>query len=139
MKRRFSGVSFYLVLLLMLLMAYRFISPPRQAVPEMDYNTMVTSIQNGDVKSIEIHNRIVRGVTKEDKSFQSIIPEGAEDSFYNKYVQPQVEKASLKVTGIPEETTSKWISILPSLLLVGVMVFFGSSLCKTPKGVAAAG
>lgn len=134
MKRRFSGVSFYLVLLLMLLMAYRFISPPRQAVPEMDYNTMVTSIQNGDVKSIEIHNRIVRGVTKEDKSFQSIIPEGAEDSFYNKYVQPQVEKASLKVTGIPEETTSKWISILPSLLLVGVMIFFWFVFMQNAQG-----
>ncbi len=134
MKRRVSGMSFYLILLLMLLIAYRFISPPRQAVPEMDYNTMVTSIQKGDIKSIEIHNRIVRGVTKEDKSFQAIIPEGAEDSFYNKYVQPQVENSGLKVVGVPEETTSKWISILPSLLLVGMMIFFWFVFMQNAQG-----
>lgn len=134
MKRRVSGMSFYLILLLMLLIAYRFISPPRQAVPEMDYNTMVTSIQKGDIKSIEIHNRIVRGVTKEDKSFQAIIPEGAEDSFYNKYVQPQVENSALKVVGVPEETTSKWISILPSLLLVGMMIFFWFVFMQNAQG-----
>ena len=134
MKRRVSGMSFYLILLLMLLIAYRFISPPRQAVPEMDYNTMVTSMQKGDIKSIEIHNRIVRGVTKEDKSFQAIIPEGAEDSFYSKYVQPQVENSGLKVVGVPEETTSKWISILPSLLLVGMMIFFWFVFMQNAQG-----
>ena len=134
MRRRFGGVSFYLLLLLLLLVVYKVISPPSQAVPEMDYNQMVTSIQNGEIKSVTVNNRVVQGVTKEEKAFQSIIPQGAEDSFYTSTIQPQVEKGELKVTGSPEETTSKWISVIPTLLIIGMMIFFWFTFMQNAQG-----
>lgn len=139
MNRRKSGASFYIVLLLLLLAAYKFISPPSQTVSEINYNEMVETLKSGEVESIKINERSVKGRTKENKTFASTIPSGAEDSFYTSYVKPLVDKGDLTVQGVPEETSARWMNILPSLLLMGAMIFFWYSFMRNAQGSGGGG
>ncbi len=137
MNKKYGGVGFYIVLIVVLVLTIKFFSPPANTVDEKSFTEFVTELDKGNVKSITLQNgvdSIASVKLKNDDSFRTIIPKEASDTFYNDYLKEKSDSGEINVLSTPTKQTSFLVEWIPTLLMLGVLIFFWYKMMQQAGG-----
>lgn len=119
MNKYLKMIGFYMVILLIIVVAVTFLNPVQDEVTTIIYSDLLNELENNQVQEIEINNAKVTGVLKSGEQFESIVPQYVIDE----QVTPYILENDLQVT-ITEQQDSWWISLIPSVVIIILMVVF---------------
>lgn len=121
-------------------------------IKEVKESTMIGYLKAGDVESLEIEETKITAELKSDKKVYCYVGSAVDLSLiYDQHIMPQVNEGKLKLKSPAPKKESIWLSLLPTLIMVGLMVFlfwfimqqqagggkamaFGKSRAKLQKG-----
>ncbi len=135
MKKYFRGISFYILLFVVILMIFALYSLPGNK-DEKIYSDLVQKIQQGQVKQLEVidHKAIALlndGVTKMEVSIPSL--EILQEHVGEEIIE-QIRANKLALDSRPPPTPPWWITILPTLGLVVIFVLFWVFFLQQSQG-----
>lgn len=125
MKKFLRNMSFYALILIIILMFVHILTNLESAKLQLSYDELIKFIAEGKITEVIVTDSdgtsIVGGKTVDQKKFESNVP----TEQFNQKVQTFVDSGKLKVSYLPRSTSSFWISLIPSIgLLVLFIVFF---------------
>jgi cell division protease FtsH len=128
-----KNLGWYLILIVVVVsLANMFLTPtqPRQEYTEISYSSFISELDAGRVKTLQIKNNTLPGESS-SATLQGELQDGSKFLTYGVNVDSLASRAARKgvvVTIDPPQKTSWWVTILsslfPTLLLIGVWVFF---------------
>ena len=135
MNKFIKNYGFWIVLIIVLFAAYYFMSSVVET-KDIAFSDLISEIQNSNVKTIEYDNNILTVVMKDTNEFKkcyipslTMLYEHAGDS-----IKEQVNNKELSIVTPEPETFPWWISMLPTLIIVIVMISFTLMLFKQSGG-----
>lgn len=137
MNKKFGGVGFYIVLILVLILSIKFFGPPANVVEEKSFTEFVTELEKGNVKSVSLQNGIdsIASVKlKDGDTFKTIIPQEAADTFYKDYLKEKSDAGTINVVSSPTKQTSFLVEWIPTLLMFVLIVFFWYRMMQQTGG-----
>lgn len=94
------------------------------APKQITYSEMVKKFESKSVDSVEIEDRKITATLSDKKKVFTFAPDLMMVSFLeDEYVTTQMVEDGLKVDGIKEKN-NVFLSLLPTLLMIGVLIFF---------------
>ena len=137
MNKKIGGAGFYIVLILVLVLTIKFFSPPVNTVDEKSFTEFVTELDKGNVKSVTLQNgmdSIASVKLKSDESFRTVIPKEAADTFYKDYLKEKSDAGEINVISTPTKQTSFLVEWIPTILMLGVLIFFWYKMMQQAGG-----
>lgn len=137
LNKKFGGVGFYIVLILVLVLSIRFFGPPANVVEEKSFTEFVTELEKDNVKSVSLQNGIdsIASVKlKNDDTFRTVIPQEAADTFYKDYLKEKADAGRINVVSSPTKQTSFLVEWIPTLLMFAFIVFFWYKMMQQAGG-----
>jgi len=117
-----KNLFLWLFIAVILIFVFSNFGPKSGADQRLSYSDFLRQVQQGNVTSVTIDNRMIDGVTQGDQTFNTYIP--MEDPT----LLGELVKKGVNVKGKPPEQQSLlmhiFINWFPMLLLIGVWVFF---------------
>ena len=126
MKKSRRNIGIYVIVVLLILGgAWVVRSVAGKDAPELvKYYEMVDEFESKNVKSVEISDRKITATLKGDKEVYAYAPDLMMVGYLeDEYVTAQMKEDKLKVDGIKEKNNA-FLSLLPTLLMIGFLVFF---------------
>lgn len=127
MKKLAKNLGVYIAIFLVVLsLAWIFQGTAKPEIKEVDFSKFVTYLQSEKVAEIKIVGTQVNGVLKTGEKIISYAPSIVDISLIDeKYVYPQIEEGTLKkYDGEKIKEPSIFMSLLPTLLIIGVFIVF---------------
>ncbi len=123
MRKLFRGMSFYLLLLVLLVFLVSVYSKNPDSAKSVNYLQLISEIESNNVKNITlIQDRTVKGNLKDDSQFSLILPTSS-DVFYQDYLKAPIEEGKIKeVKGDKVEQTSWFLQLLPNIFIILMFV-----------------
>jgi len=134
LNKFFKSFGFWIILIAALFAAYYFIGISDDA-KNIDFSKLVSEINSGNVKSIEYSENIATIETKSGESKKCYIP--SLDMLYShagENLKKQVENKTLTISTPEPESFPWWLSMLPSIIIVIVMISFAVMMFKQGGG-----
>ncbi|WHH57559.1 ATP-dependent zinc metalloprotease FtsH [Petroclostridium sp. X23] len=134
MKKYFKGISFYILLFVVILMIFTLYNLPNKTEQKV-YSDLVRLIQAGQVKELEIIDRKVISTQNDDTKTEITIPDvdTLKEDVGDEW-QAQVASGKLKVTFQEPPTPPWWVTILPTLGLVVIFILFWVFFLQQSQG-----
>jgi len=112
----------WLVIGLTMILLFNMFNKPQPSVVEMSYSDFLTSVESGQISSVNIQGDEVTGKSSGDKDFKVVTPPADSELI------PVLRKAKVNIL-VKQKEESPWyvtvlISWFPMLLLIGVWIFF---------------
>ncbi|MHB8061494.1 MAG: ATP-dependent zinc metalloprotease FtsH [Ruminiclostridium sp.] len=138
--KHFKGISFYIIIFIVILMAITFFSTS-SSPPKLDYSEMLTQIQTGNVKTVGLQMDIATVELKKPIGNSNMTK-------YTVIVPPDVTSASEKFTQAYENKlidkyyvtaphqSPWWVTILPTIGLIVILILVGFFFIKRQQGGA---
>ncbi|MGO3752323.1 MAG: ATP-dependent zinc metalloprotease FtsH [Peptoniphilaceae bacterium] len=130
MNRRMSGVGLYAMLIILIFLGIRLFSPPATTIEKVTATKYVQELENNNVKKVKYDKKNVTYITKDDKAYETTLPDEARADIYDKYISKALNENRIEVVGTPEKVTPIYYDWIPSIfmivLLFGVMYYFRS-------------
>lgn len=120
MNKYLKMIGFYLVILIIIIVAVTFLNPMQSEVQSLTYSELLTNLNQKNVAEIEINDSTVTGTLKNGDEFEAIVPQYLIEEQVANYYQ---DDPDMQVT-ITRPTDSWWISLIPSAVLIILMVVF---------------
>ncbi len=123
MRKYFRGMSFYLLILILLIFLV-FSSKNNLNQPKnINYLQLIDEVNSNNVKNITlVQDRTVRGNLNDDTEFSLILPTSS-DVFYEDYLKTPIQEGKIKeVSGAQVEQASWFLQFLPNIFIVLVFV-----------------
>ncbi|WIV13056.1 ATP-dependent zinc metalloprotease FtsH [Proteiniborus sp. MB09-C3] len=136
MKRYFRGISFYLLIFIILVFAVQLLTKNVEETKQMDYTTLIEEINKDNVESIVIvkNEDTVKGRLRDNTTFTLTLPTSS-DSFYIDYLRKPIEEGRIKsVAGEPQPQTPFFLSALPTIFMILVFVVFWFVFMQQSQG-----
>ncbi|MGN0694740.1 MAG: ATP-dependent zinc metalloprotease FtsH [Lentihominibacter sp.] len=126
MKKFSKNLTVYLVIITVALLVFWFMSGDKEPVmKEIKTSTMITHLKDRDVESINVtETKLTAKLTSGETVYAYVNSIVDMEYIYGEYIMPQVEDKTLKLDSDPPQEESIWVSLLPTLIMVGLMVFF---------------
>lgn len=125
MNNFFRSISFYLLIIILVLSLVQWYSSQEAAQIRIGYSELIQLIDKDQVSKIKIVENNISGTLKDGRNFVSYVPDLS--TFMEKIDQP-ASKGELVVDSEPRPTTPWWTQILSPLLLmvfiIGAWYFF---------------
>lgn len=125
MKRRWKGLGFYAVLLLIIIIIYSMVSTGDEAVT-YKFSDLISNIKQENVKDIEILENTATATLKNGKKIEVDIP--SYNALYDAAgdeIDAQLENKTLTLSTPKPADVPWWLSMLPSIgMLVIIIVFW---------------
>lgn len=123
MRKFFRGISFYLLIFILLMFLVSNSSKHLNQPKNINYLKLIDEIQSNNVKNITlIQDRTVKGNLKDNTEFNLILPTSS-DVFFEDYLKTPIEEGKIKeVAGDKIEQTSWLLQFLPNIFLILVFV-----------------
>ncbi len=135
MNKFIKSFGFWIVLIVALFTAY-YLMGDMSAAQNIDFSELISLVNNNNVKSIEYVNNTATIITKDGGSVKecylpslNMLYEHAGDEIIK-----QVEDGSLSVKTPQPETLPWWVSMLPTLILLVIMIGFAVMIFKQGGG-----
>ena len=122
-----KNIGIYIAIFLLIAgMAWFFTnSTPREDTQKINTTQMVEYLKDKEVKSINISDTKMTATLKDGDEVYAYVNSTVDYEFiYEGYIVPQVKKGTLELESDEPEKESIWVSLLPTLLMVGVMIVF---------------
>ena len=134
MKKYIKGIGFYAVLLGMIFVIYYLLSYSSEP-SKLEFGELVNSINNQQVKVLEITNNNAKITFKDGKEAECYIP-SATVLYYHvgDTLNQQIADGSLEYKTPEPPTPPWWVSMLPTLFLIIVMVGFWIFFMRQSQG-----
>ncbi|MBQ9707559.1 MAG: ATP-dependent zinc metalloprotease FtsH [Firmicutes bacterium] len=98
---------------------------PAEDSSQITTSEMVKNLQDNKVKSINISDTKITATLSDDKVVYAFVNNVVDYEFiYDEYIIPQVKEGKLKLESDAPKKESIWVTLLPTLLMVGVMIVF---------------
>ncbi|HHV17573.1 MAG TPA: ATP-dependent metallopeptidase FtsH/Yme1/Tma family protein [Thermoanaerobacterales bacterium] len=125
MNNFFRSISFYLLIIILVLSLVQWYSNQETAQVRIGYSELIQLIDKNQVSKIKIVENSISGTLKDGRNFVSYVPDLT--TFMEKIDQP-ARKGELIVESEPKPTTPWWTQILSPILLmvfvIGAWYFF---------------
>ncbi|SDY57570.1 cell division protease FtsH [Proteiniborus ethanoligenes] len=136
MKRYFRGISFYLLIFIILIFAVQLLTKNVEESKIIDYTNLIEEINKDNVESITIvkNEDTVKGRLKDNTIFTLTLPTSS-DKFYEDYLKVPIEQGRIKqVFGEPQPQTPWYLSALPTIFMILVFVVFWFVFMQQSQG-----
>ena len=134
MKKYIKGVGFYAVLLGVIFVIYFLLSYSTEPA-RLEFGDLVSSINNKEVTVLEITNNIAKIKLKDGKEAECYIP--STDVLYyhvGENLKQQIADGTIEYKTPEPPTPPWWVSMLPTLFLIIVMVGFWIFFMRQSQG-----
>ena len=114
-----------LIFLFVLIAAFFFNRMPGQEVKEVTFTTFTKYVREEQFNKVSIDEMKLTGETKDGKVYETYANSVLDINYLNtEYLYKQSENKIVKVTNEPPHTTPWYISLLPTLIMIAVLVVF---------------
>ncbi|MDO5490819.1 MAG: ATP-dependent zinc metalloprotease FtsH [Bacillota bacterium] len=153
MNRKRKSLTIWIVLVGLIVGFLWFFNLDTQPeIKEVKESTMIGYLKSGGVETLVVEDtRLTADLNDGTKVYAYVSSLVDLDYIYDQYVMPQVNEGKLKLKSPAPKKESIWINLLPTLIMVGLMVFlfwfimqqsngggkamsFGKSRAKLQKG-----
>ncbi|MBU1156539.1 MAG: ATP-dependent zinc metalloprotease FtsH [Proteobacteria bacterium] len=121
MNPLYKNLALWLVISLMMVLLFNFFNRPDPGSEKLPYSEFLTAVEKGQVTSVEIQGKEVRGWSSDGKRFRTYSPDDPK-------LITDLRAKDVKITVKPEDDSPWYMSILvswfPMLLLIGIWIFF---------------
>ncbi|NLK71969.1 MAG: ATP-dependent metallopeptidase FtsH/Yme1/Tma family protein [Clostridiales bacterium] len=120
MKSFFRGISFYILIFLIILSIVYMYGKPPQTIDKISFSKFILELRNENFQSIEVIDNTIKGTFKSnDSSFETYVPSSMEpEVVFEKYILPQIEEGKVDLSGQPPAKTPWIMEILPSIVMI---------------------
>lgn len=139
MKKYIKGIGVYAVLLIVIFAIYSFMGYSAEQ-PQMNFSQLVQSINKGEVKEIAILDDEATVKFDNGKTFTCEI--GSLSALYNaagENINKQIDKGTLVLEFEKPASPPWWLSMLPSLVFIVIVIAFWIFVMRQSKGGGGAG
>ncbi|SDY10004.1 ATP-dependent zinc metalloprotease FtsH [Eubacterium barkeri] len=119
MNKYLKMIGFYLMILLIIILAVSFLNPMKSEVKDLTYSQLLNELAGKQVAEIKIDGSKATGKLSSGEQFSAIVPEYTIDTEVSQYI---LENPSMKVE--IAEDQSWWVSLIPSGILIIMLVVF---------------
>lgn len=134
MKKFLRGISFYILIIIIIYMFVLVIQNAEPVKEKLSYTQLVAEIESGRIKDVTVSDSdgtsIVTGKISNTKRFESVVPSNE----FNELVQGYIERGRLNVNYEIKSAASAWLSILPSIVLIVIFIVFFFVLTQQSQG-----
>lgn len=117
MNKFFKNVTFYLLIIIVMIWMFDYYSGGTEKKDDMSYTSFLQYVQQDDIKQVTIVDNIISGKLKDGQEFSTVVPD--DDTLISKLEAKNVEiRAELPPQ--PPWWTGILSSLLPMLLIVGL-------------------
>ncbi len=117
----YKNLALWLVISLMMVMLFNFFNRPGPGSEPLSYTEFLESVEKGQVQSVLIQGKELKGVTSDGQRFRSYAPDDSD-------LISTLRKHDVKITAKPADDSPWYMNMLvswfPMLLLIGVWIFF---------------
>lgn len=128
MNKYLKMIGFYLVILLIIIVAVTFLNPMQSDVKTLTYSELLSNLDQKQVSEIEINQSSVKGKLANGDSFEAIVPQYLIDEQISDYITGNpdlnIEKNPNMNVTVAKPQDSWWISLIPSAVIIILMVVF---------------
>ena len=128
MNKYLKMIGFYLVILLIIIVAVTFLNPMQSDVKTLTYSELLSNLDQKQVSEIEINQSSVKGKLANGDSFEAIVPQYLIDEQISDYItgnpDQNIEKNPNMNVTVAKPQDSWWISLIPSVVIIILMVVF---------------
>ncbi len=132
----YKNISFYIVLVLIAILVASLIGT--SDTPEkMIYSDFLEQLEKGNVQrvDIEIYTATVQlKYSIRNDQAQFLVDYGSYDMFQERLEIARAEQPGIIINPIPDRPSPWWVSLLPSLLLVGLFIVFWFFIMQQSQG-----
>ncbi|MCX5875643.1 MAG: ATP-dependent zinc metalloprotease FtsH [Deltaproteobacteria bacterium] len=122
MNSFYKNLSMWLVIGLTMILLFNLFNKPQSSVVEMSYSDFLTSVESGQISSVNIQADEVTGKGSGGKDFKVVTPPADSELI------PILRKAKVNILVKQKEESPWYVTVLvswfPMLLLIGVWIFF---------------
>ncbi|MGE5677141.1 MAG: ATP-dependent zinc metalloprotease FtsH [Pseudomonadota bacterium] len=134
MKKFLRGISFYILIIIIIYMFVLIIQNAEPAKDRLSYTQLLESIESGKIKEVTVSDSngtsIVTGKYGDGKKFEAVVPSRE----FNEQAQDFAERNLLNVKYEIKTGASAWLSILPSIVLIVLFIVFFVVLTQQSQG-----
>ena len=126
-KSKFGkNITIYLIIFVIALGCFWFFSGEEDAgMKQIKTSTMVSHLKQNEVESINVTETKLSAQLTSGETVYSFVNSVVDMTFiYEEYIIPQVDAGNLKLDSDPPKEESIWLSLLPTLVMIGIMVAF---------------
>lgn len=123
MKNFAKGISFYIVIFIIILLIVSMLSNSNVESQQLTYTELVIQIQNDNIAEIKFIDNNVTGTMRNGTTFNSYIPY-PELFKVSDYLEESVKSGTIVVEGEPTPTTPFYIQMLPTIAMIGLFAIF---------------
>ncbi len=134
LKKYLRGLGFYVILFVVIFTLFVMSSMP-ESTKKLDYSDLITKIKAGEIKELKVVESNATATLTDGSQIKVEIPDYyALYSSVGSEIEQQIADGSLKViTPIPS-SPPWWLSFLPSLGLILIMLFFWIGIMRQSGG-----
>ena len=135
MKKFVRGISFYLLIFIIIIMFINFVQSIESNKDRLNYTNLITMIESGKINKITVSDfggiSAVSGKTLENKNFEGTV--------FTSYltgakVSELVSQGKLIIEIEPKNQSATWLSIIPTVGLVVLLIVFFFILTQQTQG-----
>lgn len=134
MKKFIRGMSFYALILIIIIMFISFFQNIEASKDRLSYSRLISMIENGKITELSIADQegtaTITGKTTDGKRFEA----NANTDAFSKRVEALVDQNKLTVSYEPRSQSSTWLSILPTIGLIVILIVFFFILTQQTQG-----
>ncbi len=117
-----KNLFIWLIIAIVLITVFSSLSPRHPSAVQYSYSQFLSQVRSGNISSVVIQDKTIRGKTKDSKAFVTYLP------MQDRYLLGELIKQNITVKGMPPKQQSVLIRFLiswaPFLLLIAVWIFF---------------
>jgi len=136
LKKYFRGISFYLLIFIILVFAVQLLTKNVEETKQMDYTTLIEEINKDNVESIIIvqNENTAKGRLKDNTAFSLTLPMDA-NTFYEQHLKNAMDEDRIEsVNGEQQPQTPFFLSALPTIFMILVFVVFWFVFMQQSQG-----
>ena len=124
--KKAKNIGIYVVIFgLVLAMVWFYNSGTTEEQKEVKTSTMVKYLKENEVENINVTETKLTAELKSGEKVYAYVNSAVDLSYiYDSYIMPQVYEGNLKLESDEPKKESIWISLLPTLIMIGIMVVF---------------
>ena len=124
--KRAKNIGIYAVIFgLVLAMVWFYNSGTKEEQKEVKTSTMIKYLKEDEVENINVTETKLTAKLKSGDKVYAYVNSAVDLSYiYDSYIMPQVDEGKLKLESDEPKKESIWLSLLPTLIMIGIMVVF---------------
>ena len=124
--KKARNISIYVIIFALVLgMVWFYNSDSGEAEEEIKTSTLVSYLKQHEVESINVTETKLTARLKSDEKVYAYVNSAVDMSYiYEMYIMPQVDEGTLKLDSDAPKKNSVILNLLPTIIMIGIMIFF---------------